>query len=255
MTTEPPVPVSGLRKNLRPKPKLPPGFQAFFDAIGTVQGVIEMIVGAITGGIDFTLGGLSTYFDDFRDFQRDLNERTELLESVSGYCNMAMSQTWRLPGGQATPIPYDSRIGPKKNAEPFQGAFTTSSKLRRGILITAPGTWDARARVTTSGGSGSNNAQLYLSLWHKDTKTLLSEARFDTFIGDRRSNTIIETFVIPPELAGKVVVCCTFAHPGFWWSVIGGDRASRLSVSRWDIDSSGRIPTNTGDAPDAGEYD
>lgn len=197
--------------------------------------------------------------DTFEDYQHTLNERFELLEKVSGYCNLAMKNTWAMTGGQAVPIPFDDQLGPNKRAQPYKGIFTSSNKQRCGILLEDAGTWDARARVTIGDGTviGNNGAQLYLSLWNKDTRELLSEASFNTFIGGgRRTVTIIETFVVPPELAGKAVVCCTFAHPGQLWSIVGGDRPSRLSVNRWDIETEGgRIPGTGGDAPSGGTYD
>ncbi len=232
------------------------------------QSITEDSARAImTGGARATWSGAQNKFrlrfnpierqltDTFVDGQRTLNGRLELLEDVSGYCNLVMSKSWTVAGGQAIPIPFDSRVAPMKNARPYSGVFTPDSKLRYGILLEAAGTWRIDSHVTFGPGNGETNAELYLSTWNKDTRELYSERMFYArMYQQRRSYTLQHTVVVSPELAGKLVACCTLAHGGAWWPVLGGDRHSALSVNRWDLNSSG--PGNsTGNAPDGGNYD
>ncbi|NKV95327.1 hypothetical protein GS938_20065 [Rhodococcus hoagii] len=209
------------------------------------------------------LSGNYTPLDTFRDGQRDVEWRLDELEKVSGYCNLVMSKNWNVNGGGlngfARAIPFDTPMGPEpKNASPFKGLFHGSGDERYGILIEKPGTWRLDAQVTTD-GKGSLDAgipaQIYLSAWNKDTRRLYSERRFDaTLEYIKVSNTISHTIVVPEALAGKIVVCVSFAHGQGRWMVLGGDRWSGLSVNRWDLDASG--PGNdTRDPVDGGNYD
>ena len=158
-------------------------------------------------------------------------------------------------GAAAIPLPFDDKVGPNKRASPYLGRFHSSNKDRNGILLHEGGTWRADAQVTLDAGIGSAFVQLYLSLWDKQTRTMVSESRFDTqgVTGRLVSSTISKTFVIErkPENVDRYVVCRSMANSGSYWPVKGGDRWSYLSVNRWDLDGSGRMP-GTGDATDNG---
>ncbi|NKS11957.1 hypothetical protein GS580_27860 [Rhodococcus hoagii] len=204
------------------------------------------------------LGRNFTSTDTFKDAQRELNERLELMENVSGYCNLVMSKTWTVNGnalnGYARALPFDSQIGPNKNARHIFDFFHGTGDRRHGILLEAPGTWRLDTQVTPDALTGQKPVQLYLSAWNKETKTVYSERRFDTVIlSNKLSNTISHTVVVPPELAGKLVVCVSFATSG-GWPVLGGDRWSGLSVNRWDQDSGGNR-NNPNEPVDGGNYD
>ncbi|WP_237168662.1 hypothetical protein [Prescottella equi] len=214
------------------------------------------------------LSGNYVPFDTFRDQQRDFNDRMELLENVSGYCNLVMSQNWNVNGGGqngfARALPFDSRVGPYKNASPYFGYFHGSNVERHGILIEKAGTWRLDAQVTTAGRSAIDAgvpAQIYLSVWDRRTRTLYSERKFDASLEYKAvSNTISHTVVIPEKdnagrvLPGQLVACVSFGHGQSRWWVLGGDRSSGLSVNRWDLDASG--PGNSTDIPlDGGNYD
>lgn len=214
------------------------------------SGARGALFGNIIGGIANAIRGVfgpgeafRPVADAFQDQQRALNDRIDLLADVSGYCNLVMSKTWTLNGnalnGYARAMPFDTQIGPNKNARPFYGLFHGSGDQRYGILIEAPGTWRLDTQVTPDAISGQKPVQLYLSAWNRDTRTVYSERRFDTVIlANKLSNTISHTVVVPPEKAGKLVVCVSFATSGSW-PVLGGDRWSGLSVNRWDLSSGG----------------
>lgn len=197
-----------------------------------------------------------SYLREFGQTVEDTRLRTELLASVSGLCSLTMSQNVNINGGgsSATPLPFDRNVIPYKNASPFKGLFTPSSKERCGILIEAEGTWRADTQVTFSGGTGETNAELYLSAWNLTTRTLIEERKFFARLYQQpRSWTVQHTILVPPELAGQVVVCCSVAHGGFYWPVRGGLTNSSLSVNRWDIrtDASG----GNGSVGEGGDYD
>lgn len=217
-------------------------------------------------GSTLKLGGFFSRFngvegqitDDFVDGQRTLKGRVELMEDVSGFCSVVMSKTWTLNGnalnGFARAMPFDSEVGEGKNAVPYYGYFHGTNDRRYGILLQASGTWRLDAQVTPDAVTGQKPAQFYLSAWNKDTRTVYSERRFDTVIlANRLSNTIAHTVIVPPELAGKLVVCVSFATSGSW-PVLGGDRWSGLSVNRWDLNSGGN-QNNPNEPVNGGNYD
>jgi hypothetical protein len=221
---------------------------------GDMQGMAKEFIEEF---FDNWLNNNFTSTDTFHDFQRDLNKEINYLKNVSGYCNLVMSKDWSLTGGgnSATPIPFDDHLGQYKNASPYKGKFTPSNKERYGILLEAEGTWQADARVTTGPGNSVVNAELYLSLWDLKTRSLASEgflATATTSGGMWRSNTVMQSFIVPE--ADRYVVCCSIAHGALWWPVKGGDRYSRLSVSRWDVDGKGRMG-GTGEPQSGGNYD
>lgn len=213
---------------------------------------------------EFLGNWLNTNFtstDTFRDFQRELDAQIDYLKNVSGYCNLVMKKNWTVAGGgnSATPIPFDDHLGQFKNARPYKGRFTPSNKERHGILLEAPGTWQADTRVTAGPAgplSGGTKMEVYLSLWDLETRSLASEGMHATSTvsgGGWRSNTVMQSFIVPE--ANRYVVCSSVAHGALWWPILGGDRLSRLSVSRWDIDGGGRMG-GTGDATEnGGNYD
>lgn len=212
-----------------------------------------------TGAQDGFKGQFTEIDDRFEDFQRYLDSQIDYLKNVSGYCNLVMSKDWSITGGGsgATPIPFDDYLGQYKNASPYKGKFTPSSKDRHGILLEAPGTWQADGRITMGPGNGVVNVELYLSLWDLQTRTLASEGFLSTSTppsgGLWKSDTLMQSFIVPE--GGRYVVCFSIAHGGAWWPLKGGDRFSRLSVSRWDIDGGGRMG-GTGDATqNGGSYD
>ncbi|NKT62886.1 hypothetical protein GS784_06645 [Rhodococcus hoagii] len=174
------------------------------------SGARGALFGNIIGGIANAIRGVfgpgeafRPVADAFQDQQRALNDRIDLLADVCyGYCNLVMSKTWTLNGnalnGYARAMPFDTQIGPNKNARPFYGLFHGSGDQRYGILIEAPGTWRLDTQVTPDAISGQKPVQLYLSAWNRDTRTVYSERRFDTVIlANKLSNTISHTVVVP----------------------------------------------------------
>jgi len=229
------------------------------------------ILGKVNGST-LKLGGFFGRFfgverqivDTFVDGQRTLKGRTELLESVSGFCTLVMSKNWRVNGGGlngfARALPFDSEPVPHKNAKPYYGLFHGSGDNRHGILIEAAGTWRFDAHITLAGQSisllyGEAPAQLWLTAWRKSTRTVYSERRCDIGLAiNNLSHTIAHTVVVAPEDAGDIVVCVSFGHGQGRWTVLGGDRWSSLSVNRWDLrtDGGSSVP---GTVPDGGDYD
>ncbi|NKS17297.1 hypothetical protein A6411_10605 [Prescottella equi] len=198
-----------------------------------------------------------SYLKDFGQTIEDLRLRTDVLEKVSGLCSVELTKSWNIKGGTAIPIPFDVNDSPNKNASLYSGAFTSSSKARSGILLESAGTWRADAQVTFGGGNGEGNAEIYLEAWNLTTRTLYRRRKFYARLHEQaRSWSVHRTFVVPPELQGQIVVCCTVAHSAFWWYVLGGPDGSGLSVNRWDIDTTGttgRDPSSP--IPDGGEYE
>ncbi|NKU60029.1 hypothetical protein GS883_16555 [Rhodococcus hoagii] len=98
---------------------------------GTIEaawsGARGALSGTFIGGIANAIRGVfgpgeafRPVADAFQDQQRALNDRIDLLADVSGYCNLVMSKTWTLNGnalnGYARAMPFDTQIGPNKNA-------------------------------------------------------------------------------------------------------------------------------------------
>ncbi|MDV6267088.1 hypothetical protein [Rhodococcus globerulus] len=198
--------------------------------------------------------------DTFVDGQRTLKGRTELLEQVSGYCNLVMDKNWNVQGGGlngfARALPFNSVMGPDpKNASHFYGRFHGTGDDRHGILLEKQGTWRLDTRVTIRGGATEQLGNLFLTAWNRDTKTIYSEAPYATRVYTTdRTHAFHHTIIVPPELAGKIVVCTSLGHESFRRTVLGGDRFSSLSVNRWDLDSSGVAP-DPGDVGNGGDYD
>lgn len=234
------------------------------DFKASLAGNMEGATGKLRGFFPRFFGVERQVVDTFVDGQRTLKGRTELLESVSGFCTLVMSKNWNVNGGGlngfARALPFDSEPVPHKNASPYYGLFHGSGDNRHGILIEAAGTWRFDAHITLAGQSisllyGEAPAQLWLTAWRKSTRTVYSERRCDVGLANNNlSHTIAHTVVVAPEDAGDIVVCVSFGHGQGRWRVLGGDRWSSLSVNRWDLRADGGddVPAN---GTDGGNYD
>ena len=78
-------------------------------------------------------------YDNFRDGQLALNNRTELLKQVSGYGTVFLGQNWNIPNSAAVVLPFNRRLGPLKN---------TDVNNSDGILLKSKGLWRAEGHLT-----------------------------------------------------------------------------------------------------------
>ncbi|NKZ81014.1 hypothetical protein GS982_01230 [Rhodococcus hoagii] len=200
--------------------------------------------------------------DSFVDGQRTLKGRVELMEDVSGYCNLVMDKTYTIASGGvngwARALPLNVTIGIPKNAAPIYDYFHGSNDKRNGILLQAAGTWRLDAQVTVQGSASAGDgwpAQAYLSVWDKRTKSLYSERRFDIETSYyQTSHTISHTVIIEPSMANNAVACVSWGatRP---LKIYGGDRYSALSVNRWDLNAGNANNNPSDQIPEApGEY-
>lgn len=184
---------------------------------------------------------------DFHDSQLDMLDRLDLLEGVSGYCNLFMGKNWRVKGGSRVTLPFDTQLGPAKGATPEAG----------GIRLGGKGLWRADCHVSFYPapsnwftGAGAVSLQVFLQV-----STLAgvryTEHEFDIVITQHGAETAAfsHTFVIPTDDAYRVIV--QVQHPKDWHWVYGGTLRSSLSVNKWDNGTSNAVVLPT--APDGGE--
>lgn len=192
-------------------------------------------------------GDIHRRLDDFADYQLGMTDRQDLLEGVSGYCNLFMGRNWRVRGGSRITLPFDTLLGPPKGATPDAG----------GIRLGGKGLWRADCQVSFYPapsnwftGSGAVSLQVFLQV-----ATLAgvryTEHEFDIVVTQHGAETAAfsHTFVIPTDDAYRVIV--QVQHPKDWHWVYGGTLRSSLSVNRWDTGTSNAVVLPT--APDGGE--
>lgn len=163
--------------------------------------------------------------DQIRDEQLDLNDRMDLLEGVTGYCNTFMSKSWSIASQTRLVLPFDTQLGPNIGAEPFDN----------GIKLDTRGLWRADSLVTfpqTSGGEYS--AGIYLTVHNHVLNTTYSESLYAVVVTDGGPATVAfsKTFVIPDDdtfmVTADVWQGTTVRVP-----VLGGTQWSALSVNKW----------------------
>ncbi|WP_072814266.1 hypothetical protein [Rhodococcus zopfii] len=240
-----------------PGQNAPDGAWQFGDRMGqeytgmTTADVIAMMTGqarsdlntASNGwnGVVFDLNDIRT---QFQDGQLELNERTELLEGVSGYCQVFMSKNWNVVQNQLITLPFDAQLGPEKGAFPHGG---------NGIRLATRGLWRADLHVTADKMTNSNfQAEVYVSVMNLATGLVFTEHQYDMVLTPSGSETasFSITFVIPDD--NNYVVRARVKHNRTnRLKIFGGTVRSALSVNKWDNRTTNALVLD--EAPDGGD--
>lgn len=181
--------------------------------------------------------GTSPALQAFQDGQLALNQRLDLMEDISGYCATYQDHNWRVGGGTRR-IPFGAKLGPNKNAHPGDD----------GIYLDAPGTWRIDATATAGSGDGTMPCRFIISV-RDQNGDIYSEAWLDAELTTRRRTWAWSHTVVIEEPGYHVRVY--WGHGALWWSLLGGTHLSRLSVNRWNIDTSDFVVDT--DVPDGGD--
>lgn len=80
---------------------------------------------------------------DIKDGQNQYADQVALLEASSGHAAMVMSKNWNVPFNRWVVLPFDTQMGPVKNA--------AAGIPQRSLVIKQPGLWRIDALATTEG--------------------------------------------------------------------------------------------------------
>jgi hypothetical protein len=181
--------------------------------------------------------------NQIRDAQLDLEDRIDLLEGVTGYCNTFMSKSWSVASQTRLVLPFDTQLGPSVGASPYEG----------GIKLDTKGLWRADTLVTfpqTSGGKFS--AGIYLTVRNLGLEPIYSESLYAIVVTDGGPATVAfsKTFVIPSDNT-YMVTADVWQGTTVRIPVHGGTQWSALSVNKWSNNTDNNVDMPT--VPDGGE--
>lgn len=182
--------------------------------------------------------------DDFYDSQLDLLDAVELLEGVSGYCNVFMSKNW-VVGTAGALMLFDTRIGPKVVA--YEDGYAS---MRIPGDATGIGLWRADLQVTFAPPSATMVAIVRLIIRDDDSNTEWTRRSYNAVVTQygAQAASFSSTFVLPGNTNGYSVYCVIIPSANI--KVLGGTVLSALSVNRW---SSGvGVVANEDPVPDGG---
>ncbi|MDM7488699.1 hypothetical protein QT969_10390 [Rhodococcus sp. CSLK01-03] len=237
----------------QPAGSLAPGLFAERQAMTQNQAIAESTGGRL-GGYEGAQQELKAVIDpikqvvgDLQDGQLELNDRLDLLEAVNGYCALYMGMNWAVAGGHRVTLPFDSQLGPRKGADPFQN----------GILLASKGLWRADALVSFYpppanwfSGASSVSIQVYLSVVAATGGATYTEHEYNMVVTSLGAETAAfsHTFVIPAD--GAYFVRVQVNHPKDSASVYGGTVRSALTANKWDNSAENAVVAPT--VPDGG---
>ncbi|KAA0916469.1 hypothetical protein [Dietzia sp. ANT_WB102] len=211
--------------------------------------------GVINGLIDMVLGRYEGSFPAFVDGQIAINERFDLLQSISGYGTAYMTLNyWMGSGGgggldeRGLEIPFRDYLGPHKNCELVLGPAGSNETGHWRLL--APGTWRAEVRVT--GLTLETDARLILEVCTPDgtpySRAIFAKGAFNGT--QRRSLAVSHTFVVEDDgytVHARWTKQASLAKQ----KLLGGTELSSFTLSRWDIDTTDYA--NAPEVPDGPE--
>jgi hypothetical protein len=181
---------------------------------------------------------------NFYDTQLDMLDRVDLLEGVSGYCNVFMSANWVVGTGGAA-MPFDTQIGPK---------VVAIADEHFGIHIpgdnTGVGLWRSDLQVTFASPGSTVVSIVRLVVFDKDAATEYTRRSYNAVVTPygAQAASFSSTFVLPENTNGYDVYCVIV--PSAAIKVLGGTVLSALTVNRW---SSGiGVLANEDSVPDGG---
>ncbi|GAB4588747.1 hypothetical protein [Nocardia sp. IFM 10818] len=220
------------------------------DVMGIITGDKRTKYNATGGEWGGKWDELASLAGKVRDGQLDMNNRLDLLESISGYQSLFMGKNWEIRGGHSrwVQLPFDTQLGPNKNAEKFQD----------GIKFVTRGLWRADCHVTFAAapsgwGSTAVPATVAVTVNRISDGSVFTEHDYDIVITQLGAETAAfsHTFVIPED--DKFFVKVSVYHPKEWAWVIGGTLRSALSVNRWDVGTTNAIVAP--DVPNGGRLE
>lgn len=218
------------------------------DVMGIIVGDKRTEYNATGGEWGGKFDELASLAGTVKDGQLEMGNRLDLMEAVSGYQSLFMGKNWEVRGGRFVQLPFDTQLGPNKNAEKFQG----------GIKFTTRGLWRADCHVTFAAapsgwGSSSVPATVAVSVHRIADGSIFTEHDYDIVITQLGAETAAfsHTFVIPED--GKFCAKVWVYHPKEWAVLIGGTLRSALSVNRWDVGTDNAVVAPT--VPDGGRLE
>ncbi|MGX1598580.1 hypothetical protein ACWIDS_16140 [Dietzia maris] len=222
---------------------------------GIGDALAEGLNGIIGGLIDMVLGRYDGDMPAFVDGQLALNERFELLQSISGYGTAYMTLNYWMGsngggalGERGREIPFRGYLGPHKNCELELGAEGATETGHWRLL--APGTWRSEVRVT--GESLETDARLIIEVCAPDgsaySRAIFSKGAMNGT--QQRSLAVAHTFVT--DAPGYTVHALWTKQPSLAKQrLLGGTELSAFTLSRWDIDTTDHA--NEPEVPDGPE--
>ncbi|GAB4584393.1 hypothetical protein [Nocardia sp. IFM 10818] len=220
----------------------------------------DAVMGMVTGGARTKYnaaagqwGGefdkLAALAEKVKDGQREMKDRLDLLEGVSGYMSLFMGNNWKITGRKDCLLPFDQQLGPAKGVEMYQG----------GVKFLSKGLWRADTHVTwgqaPSGwfSGGPVNATVTLAVYRitGGEKVLYTAHAFDLVITTQGPETAAfsHTFVIPADNAYSAEVA-VYHQKDDTATIFGGTLRSSFSVNRWDVGTENAVVKPT--VPDGG---
>lgn len=201
-----------------------------FEAVGAVfNGIVNGVrglIGAIADGIRGLLPSSSPFSpvqSAFRDGQRDITDRLDLLEGVQGYCaafqSVNVNAEWGLDNWRY--LPYDEPLGPAKNMHVDRDYGEIVLHTAGMFVVYAK----AQARLTSYGGN--NFAYLDLNIL-RPNGTVYSWTRVEKFIPYEQHQTVSVAWPVVIPFEGARVEVEVYSDNWRWWD--GGTQYSTLHV-------------------------
>ena len=161
------------------------------------------------------------------DGMTELNSRLDLMEDVSGYGGLIMSNTHRFSGGSTYKVmPFNTQYGP---STPSVSLDTANHRI-----YLARGTWSVSALLTTSDGGISTPPRFEAAITAyraNGTEYLTQWLRWQP---RHEESFFAQVPLVIPDDSGYYVTI-RFTHSGQWWRVLGGTDRSKFWVNRWDL--------------------
>lgn len=212
--------LEGVRDNLFTK--LFSGFTNIFNVIG---GIAQALSGIGSGG-----GWLDDIFGWGREKEveiLDLQDRTQILEGITGYASFVMPINWFLGLDQNNPgkrtLPFTRQVGPWVGVD--QGGGAGSGVVR----LLSKGLWrvDAQTRVRDTIYTGAQKCYIQILVLDPSGAVFsLKESELDTDVDGYGTLKVDHTFVVPA--AGYFVLAHVYSARWRWF--MGGTKYSSLSL-------------------------
>lgn len=235
-----------------------PGFGSAFE--GQFD-LFKILTNAITGGfvpagmnpVEWLEGVMSSKWlavSDMQEGQDALSNRLDLVEDISGYCNLYLGGDQYAPSrplSSQNPYFLDfasvAPIGPTKNARPM-GINSPKYGWLGGVLFESYGIWRVDTMFTAEGKviiGGSANMATTLVIYDTQTDTWFTNKwSHNEIVGRNRTHNLYLNVVIPEGNRYMAIVGVKHTMSGSE-KIFGGGPYSSLSVNRWDIRTDGSV--------------